>query len=385
MNSLLIITTIPATLCAFLLPFAARFRAAGWRVDAMACGISDNAECLQAFDRVWDVEWSRNPLDVRNFLVAPRVIREVVKTEQYDIIHVHTPVAAFVARYALKDLKKQRKFQVIYTAHGFHFHPLGKPLKNAVFLNLEKLAGPWTDYLVTINREDESAAKRYKILPPERVRYMPGIGVDLDRYSPNAVSEADVEQVRHEMGLNGENKLFLSAIEFIPRKHPQDVLKAFAKLARPDVHLAFAGDGPMLAQMQQLASDFGTKNQVHFLGHRRDVPTLMRASVATLLASEQEGLPRSVMESLSLEIPAIGTDIRGTRDLLEGGCGLLVKLGDIDGLAQAMAWVLDRPVAAREMAQRGRKSILAYELQNILKQYEALYAEINNQLSTINN
>ena len=385
MNSLLIITTIPATIRAFLLPFADRFRERGWRVDAMACGISDNAECLQAFERVWDVEWSRNPLDVRNFLVAPRVIREVVKTEQYDLIHVHTPVAAFVARYALKDLKKQRKFHVIYTAHGFHFHPLGKPLKNAVFLKLEQLAGPWTDYLVTINREDESAAKRYKILPPERVRYMPGIGVDIDRYSPDAVSKADVEQVRHEMGLNGQNQLFLSAIEFIPRKHPQDVLKAFAKLARPDVHLAFAGDGPILAEMQQLASDLGVKNQVHFLGHRRDVPTLMRASVATLLASEQEGLPRSIMESLSLEVPAIGTDIRGTRDLLEGGCGLLVKLGDIDGLAQAMAWVLDRPVAAREMAQRGRKSILAYELQNILKQYEALYAEINNQQSTINN
>ncbi len=78
-----------------------------------------------------------------------------------------------------------------------------------------------------------------------------------------------------------------------------------------------------------------------------------------------------------------GTDIRGTRDLLEGGCGLVVKLGDIDGLA--MAWVLDRPEAASEIVQRGRKSILACELQNSLKQYEALYAEINNQQSTINN
>src|SRR6476469_2259002 len=78
-----------------------------------------------------------------------------------------------------------------------------------------------------------------------------------------------------------------------------------------------------------------------------------------------------------------GTDIRGTRDLLEGGCGLLVKLGDIDGLAMAMAWVFDRPEASREMIQRRRKSILAYELQKILNQYEALYAEINNQQLTI--
>jgi glycosyltransferase involved in cell wall biosynthesis len=308
-------------------------------------------------------------------LATPQVIREVVKTEQYDIIHVHTPVAAFVARYALKDLKKQQKFQVIYTAHGFHFHPLGQPFKNAVFLNLEKLAGSWTDYLVTINREDESAAKRYKILPPERVRYMPGIGVDLDRYSPDAVSEADVKQVRQEMGLNEENQLFLSAIEFIPRKHPQDVLTAFAKLARPDVHLVFAGDGPMFAEMQQLASDLGVQNQVHFLGSRRDIATLMRASVATLLASEQEGLPRSIMESLSLEIPAIATNIRGNQELLESGCGILFDVGDIDEFAQAMAWMLDHPEDVREMGKRGRDRMATCDVWQIVKMHEELYAE----------
>ncbi|MFM9265953.1 glycosyltransferase family 4 protein [Tychonema sp. BBK16] len=375
MSSLLIITTVPGTIRAFLLPFAHHFREQGWKVHAMACGISENAECLQAFDRVWDVEWSRNPLDPRNFLAAPQVIREVVKTEKYDIIHVHTPVAAFVARYALKDLKKQQKFQVIYTAHGFHFHPLGKPLKNSVFLNLEKLAGPWTDYLVTINHEDESAAKRYKILPAERVRYMPGIGVDLDRYSPRAVAEADVAKVRQKMGLNEENQLFISAIEFIPRKHPQDVLTAFAKLARPDVHLVFAGDGPMFAEMQQLASDLGVQNQVHFLGSRRDVATLMRASVATLLASEQEGLPRSIMESLSLEIPVIATNIRGNQELLESGCGLLFDVGDIDGFAQAMAWMLDHPEDVREMGKRGRDRMATCDVGQIVKMHEELYAE----------
>jgi glycosyltransferase involved in cell wall biosynthesis len=385
MNSILMITTVPATLSAFLLPFASHFRERGWRVDAMAQGVSSCAECLQAFDRVWEVEWSRNPLDPKNLLVAPPAIQKVFLQENYDIVHVHTPVAAFVTRYALKGLRKQGKLKVIYTAHGFHFHPRGTPLKNAIFLALEKLAGSWTDYLVTINREDESAANHYQILPPERVRYMPGIGVDLDYYSPNVVAEAQLRRVHEELGITQENPLFLSVAEFIPRKHHQDVINAFAKLARPEVHLAFAGDGPLVEEMQELTSNLGVKDRVHFLGNRRDIPALMRASVATILASEQEGLPRSVMESLCLEVPAIGTDIRGTRDLLEGGVGLLVKLGDIEGLAQAMAWVLDHPVAAREMAQRGRKSILAYELQNILKQYEALYAEINNQQSTINN
>ncbi|MEG4320535.1 MULTISPECIES: glycosyltransferase family 4 protein [unclassified Microcoleus] len=375
MNSLLIVTTIPATLQAFLLPFALHFRKKGWKVDAMAQGISESAECLQAFDRVWDVKWSRNPLDPRNLILAPQIIREVVAQEAYDIIHVHTPVAAFVTRYALKDLKKQAKFKVIYTAHGFHFYRGGKPLKNTVFLNLEKLAGAWTDYLVVINREDEEAAKRYGILPSERVRYMPGIGVDIDYYSPDAISETDVKQVRQEMGITQENPLFLSVAEFIPRKHHRDVILAFAKLERSQVHLALAGDGPLMSEMRQLASDLKVEKRVHFLGERRDIPTLSRASAATLLASEQEGLPRCVMESFCLEIPVIGTDIRGIQDLLEGDCGFLIKVGDVEKLAEAMAWILDHPEDALAMGKRGRSRMATHDLQNIIKLHETLYNE----------
>lgn len=378
MNSLLVITTIPTTLRAFLLPFSYHFRAQGWRVDAMAQGISAVAECLQAFDRVWEVEWSRNPLDLKNLLVAPQMLQEVMEQEKYDIVHVHTPVAAFVSRYAFKNLKKQGS-KIIYTAHGFHFHSQGKSCKNAVFLTLEKLAGSWTDYLVVINREDELAAKRHHILPPERVRYMPGIGLDLDYYSPDAVAQAEVERVRQELGIIQGTPLFLSVAEFIPRKHHQDIIRAFAKLARPEVHLAFAGQGPLIDKMRNLAEDFGVKNQVHFLGRRDDISALMRTSVATLLVSEQEGLPRSVMESLALEIPVIGTKIRGTQELLEGGCGLLVEVKDIEGLAEAMAWVLEHPQEVRAMGKRGRERMAAYDLRHIVKLHEDLYAEALSQ------
>jgi glycosyltransferase involved in cell wall biosynthesis len=383
MNRLLIVTTVPETLN-FFIPLTHHLRAKGWRIDAMAREVSASSSHLKIFDRVWDVEWSRNPLEPQNLIVAPQQIRDVLSQQKYDIVNVSTPVAAFVTRYALNDLRKQGKLKLIYTAQGFHFYQGGAPHKNAIFLGLEKIAGPWTDYLVVVNREDESAAKRYGLISADRVRYIPGTGLNLDDFNPNAISEAEIVRVRQELGLAPENSLFLSVAEFIPRKRPGDILKAFAQLGRPQVHLAFAGNGLIFEEMQQLAAKLGIQNQVHFLGFRRDIPVLMRASAATVLASEHEGLPNCVMESLCLEVPAIGTDIRGTRDLLEGGCGLLVKLGDIDGLAQAMAWVLDRPVAAREMAQRGRKSILAYELQNILKQYEALYAEINNQQLTIN-
>lgn len=375
MNSLLFVTTIPGTLSSFLGPIASHFQAKGWQVDAIAQGISANPKCLEIFDRVWEVEWSRNPLDPQNLIVAPRQITEVLAQQGYDIVHVHTPVAAFVTRYALNGLRKRGRPKVIYTAHGFHFYHGGAPLKNAIFLALEKLAGRWTDYLVVINREDEEAAKRYRIVPTERTRYMPGIGVDIEHYSPNAVPEIEVLRVRQELGLALVTPLFLLVAEFIPRKRHHDVLKAFARLGRTEVHLAFAGDGLLMKEMQQLASDLGIQNQLHFLGLRQDIPTLVRASVATLLTSQQEGLPRSVMESLCLEIPVIGTEIRGTRELLEGGCGLLVKVGDVEGLAQAMAWVLDHPEDVQIMGKRGRERMATYDLGYILKLHEVLYSE----------
>jgi len=102
--------------------------------------------------------------------------------------------------------------------------------------------------------------------------------------------------------------------------------------------------------------------------------------VATVLASEQEGLPRCVMESLCLEVPVIGTDIRGIQDLLAGDCGLLVELGDVEQLSQAMTWILDHPIAAKAMGKRGRKLMASYDLQHILNLHEALYAEALEQV-----
>ncbi len=375
MNRLLMVTTIPDTLKAFLLPFARHFRAQGWRVDAMACGISNSPECLETFDHVWDVEWSRNPLDPRNLLVAPSIIQEVVQQAEYNIVHVHTPVAAFVCRYALSNFKYQQRPTIIYTAHGFHFHSGGQPLKNSVFIALEKLAGRWTDYLVVMNREDEQAARRLRLVLPERIRYMPGIGVNLQYYSSDASSNNEVERVRQQLDIAPDISLFVSVAEFIKRKRPQDILKAFACVNHPKAHLAFAGDGPLMEQMQHLASQLGIQHKVSFLGFRKDIPTLMRASVATILASEQEGLPRCVMESMCLGIPVIGTKIRGTQDLLSQDCGLLVKVGDIQELTGAIAWIINHPLEARILGERGKQRMAAYDVRHVIELHQKLYTE----------
>lgn len=369
------VTTVPVVLTNFLLPFATHFRDRGWQVDAMSCGFLADDSCHQFFDRLWEVQWSRNPLDPRNLVGTPAKIRAIVLREQYDIIHVHTPVAAFVTRFALKNRRKQIGTSIIYTAHGFHFLPGANPIKNAVFLALEKLASNWTDYLVTINREDEAAVKRHRLMSPGYSRYMPGIGVDLDYYNSQTIAPSAVAQIRSELGIGDATPLLLSVAEFTPRKRHQDTIAAIANLGRPEVHLAIAGSGFLLERMQQLAIDLGVADRIHFLGNRNDIPVLMKAAVANILVSDREGLPRSVLESLALGLPTIGTKIRGTQDLLAAGCGVLIDVGDVAGLVNAITWVLDCPEAANDMARRGRGQLAAYDLNAIVKLHEQLYAE----------
>ncbi|RKJ77983.1 MULTISPECIES: glycosyltransferase family 4 protein [unclassified Pyramidobacter] len=374
MKKLLIATTIQRTLRDFLLPYGDYFRAQGWQVDAMANARDPFPAAESHFDRFYAVDWGRRPLDPHNFARAPRAVRELVAREKYDIVHVHTPVAAFVARFALRGLRAARQVKVVYTAHGFHFFKGNSKIKNGLFIALEKLAGRWTDRLVVINREDYDAAQKHRIVPRENVALMPGIGVDLSRYSRGAVSDAQVAAAREEMRLTPEDRYILMIAEFNPGKRHRDAVRALARIEEPRLHLAFAGQGPLFAETQALARRCGVEKRCHFLGQRDDVPALLKGAAAAVLPSEREGLPRSILEAMAMGTPAIGADVRGTRDLLAGGCGTLVPVGDTEALAHAFHAVFGAPAPCREHVRRASEKVKNYAIERLQKMHEQLYA-----------
>lgn len=384
MNKLLIVTTIAGAIEDFILPFVHHYRGLGWQVDGVAVDITSNSACVAALNSVWDVPWSRNPLDPRNLIDAVPRIQEIVLHGNYDLVHVHTPVAALVTRYALSRLIFKRKPQVIYTVHGFHFHRQGNFITNQIFLNLERLGGRWTDYLITINREDEAAAKKHRLLPDERIFYTPGIGLELDKYDRDRVSIEEQAAIRVEIGLKEEDVLLLTVAEFTPNKRHRDQLMALKQLDRPEIHLALAGDGDTRSEIEQLAQELNLTQQVHFLGFRYDIPALICASRSLLLTSQREGLPRSIMEAFCAATPVIGTNIRGIQDLLADDCGLLVDVGDINALAKAIAQIVDRPQQAIELGKNGRRKIATYDVKNIIEQYNEIYDLALARLETIN-
>jgi glycosyltransferase involved in cell wall biosynthesis len=377
---MLIVTTVPLTIRAFLLPFADHYRSRGWTVDAATGSDALGTHWHRAFAHVWPVCWSRTAFAPDKLFRAALQIRSIAKAGRYDVVHLHTPIAAFVARLALRGVGAAKP-TVVYTAHGFHFHPAGGALSNAAFLTLERLAGRWTDALVVMNRADELAVRQHRIVPDEKLHVIPGIGVDRRRFSRELLAEHEVQAIRHQLGLDEDSPYVLMVAEFNKGKRHEDALRAFAMLGERRAHLVLVGVGPMRAKMRMLADRLGIGERVHFPGFIEDVAPWISGAHATLLPSEREGLPRSVLESQSMGTPVIGADVRGTRDLLAEGGGLIHPLGDIRGLSRAMSEVLTRSSPA--LPEETLTTRLArYEIGAVLRHYDTLFDELLRSRST---
>jgi glycosyltransferase involved in cell wall biosynthesis len=369
---ILLAASVPAHFRAFHLPWVKRLRELGCVVHGAADRITEMSECVAAFNEVHDVPFSRNPLDLRAASAAGHTIAPLMDQKQFDLVHVHTPVAAYITRKYAHPFRT-RGAKTVYTAHGFHFHSNGSPLTNFIFQTLEKRAGKWTDYLVVINHDDEAAAHDLKIVPPEDIFYMPGVGIDLDQFSPARVSAADIQRVRDELKLSSNDKLVTMVAELIRRKRHCDVIEAIARLNRSDIHVAFVGGGSRRTEIEARVARLGLGKTIHFLGYRRDIPALFRAATCSNLTSQFEGLPRSVMEALCLEVPVVGADARGIRDLLAGGGGIIVPIGDTARLAEAIRDLIDNPGKSRAIGAAGRRSMAPYSLPIVLSLHEQLY------------
>ncbi len=369
---LLYVTTVSPTVRHFLSPYAAHFRALGWRVDAAANGTMGDAVLLEAFDRVHELPLSRSPFDLNGLTRGIGAITRVLGSG-YDIVHVHTPIASFITRLTVRMLPPDVRPMVAYTAHGFHFHRGGHPVTNAVFLTAERLAGRWTDRLVVINDEDYEAARHHRIVSPQHLVRMPGIGINTDLYARSSVEPDAFNRARQEVGVGTETPLFVAVGEMNRNKRPSDAVGALALMRHADAHLVFVGDGPERARVETLAELNGVRHRVWLPGFVEDVLPLVGSATALIMPSKREGLARSIMEALALEVPVIASTARGNRELVDAD-GFVVPTGDLHALAMNMDWLIDHPADRRAMGRRGRSRMVErYDLRNLTRLHEELY------------
>ena len=106
-------------------------------------------------------------------------------------------------------------------------------------------------------------------------------------------------------------------------------------------HLALAGSGSLEAALKQQAETLGVSERVHFLGHLDNMPAFYQSIDVFCLPSFKEGFPLSSLEAQSCNVPAVVTDVGGSKETLCTECGLAVPAGDSSALATALRHQLE--------------------------------------------
>lgn len=364
----LYITTIGATMT-FFKELIRGLLDQGHAVDIM-CNESDFLvpDCYREWGcAVYQHDCARFPLSPGN-LKAVSQISELVRKNQYDIVHCHTPVAAMCTRIACIEVRK-RGTKVFYTAHGFHFFK-GAPLQNwRLYYPVEKICSYFTDVLITINQEDYHLAQRK--MKAGRVEYIPGVGVDVEKFRNTQV---DRKQKRAELGIPADATLLLSVGELNRNKNQQVIIRALVKLNDSSIHYAVVGIGNQMDALKSLAEELGVAKQVHFLGFRNDVAELCHTADMFCFPSQREGLGLAAVEAMAAGLPVIAADNRGTREyMVNGKTGFVCKHDDVVAFANAIYRLQQNVRLKQEIGVANKKRVESFDINNVISLMERIY------------
>ncbi len=156
----------------------------------------------------------------------------------------------------------------------------------------------------------------------------------LDRLFEVPLREPEVSAAK------GDRLRILNVAGLVPRKNHSVLLRAFARAFSTEsgVELRIAGDGPLRSQLQREARGLGIGPRVVFLGEveRDKVLREMQACDLFALSSDYETFGVVLIEALACGRPVVSTRCGGPEDVVHDGNGLLVPVGDVEALAQAL-------------------------------------------------
>ena len=297
-----------------------------------------------------------------NDVMALRSVVGRLRDIQPHIIHTHTAKAGVVGRLAARLAPIGAR--VVHTFHGHLLHGYFSPVKTRGLIAAEARLARSSDRLIAVSpqvRDDLLSAgighqKQYEVIPP---------GVSLGDLP-------DRESARAALHIQSENHVVLLLGRITRIKRPD----RFAEAARivhqqiPNTHFLIAGSGDLDAELRE--SMAGLPSSV--LGWRSDIESLLAASDALVVTSDNEGTPLSVIQAGLAGVPTVGTRVGGMESVVDSGqTGLLVD-PDARAVADGLVTLLERQPDRSAMGAEARRQMNAkFSTQAMIESHADLY------------
>ena len=173
----------------------------------------------------------------------------------------------------------------------------------------------------------------------------------------------------------------ISVGRLYPQKNQKMMIEAFAQVSEryPDWKLVIYGEGYLRKDLESLVERLKVKDKVLLPGRCETVIEEVAKSKVFCLSSDYEGMSNAMIEALCVGTPVISTKVSGADELIfDGENGLLVKIGDTEGLAQAFVKLLSNQELREKIGIEGQKLATLFNTDAIVDQWEELVKRFKN-------
>jgi len=209
------------------------------------------------------------------------------------------------------------------------------------------------DRLLVVSRDLERIAITRDGARADRIRVIPN-GCDSRIFHLRSKLAA-----RSELGVAPEATLLLYVGRLVPEKGLRELLEAMTimRRSREALRLAFIGDGPMRAEIEEATGGTGS-NDIALLGAMDPlaVSNWMTAADVVVLPSYSEGHPNVLVEALACGRPFVATPVGGVVEIADESCSILVPPRDPAALARGILEAVSRDWDEAELAKRHSRS-----------------------------
>ncbi len=285
---------------------------------------------------------------------------------RYDVVHIHSPSVAALARPVVRARSRPRRPALVYTEHNRwpSYRPATRVANRATF--------GFDDATIAVSEDVRtSIAARLR----GRVEVVVH-GVDRARVLAVAVER---DAVRRELGIADGEVLAVTVANLRAQKNYPGLLEA-ARLVRDRglaVRFVAAGQGPLEADVQARHAALGLGDDFRLLGYRDDATRLIAAADCFVLASHHEGLPVSVMEALVAGVPVVAPAVGGLPEAVTSGDdGLLVAPGDPAALADAIGCIATDAALRDRLARGARVAGERFASEHAVRRIEEIYRSV---------
>jgi glycosyltransferase involved in cell wall biosynthesis len=292
-----------------------------------------------------------------------RRFRRLLLAERPDILHLHSPLIAGVARIIVRTLPRGQRPRLISTEHNsWQSYSTGTRWMNALLYRHD-------DARLAVSEDVRRSIWRRSREGVEVVVH----GLVLDDIERVAGTR---DATRAQLGVDQGEVLICTVANFRSEKAYPDLLRAARLALNSGLPLVFAavGQGPLEAEIRAMHAELELEDRFRLLGYREDVLAVLTASDIFALASRFEGFPIAVMEALVAGVPLAVTSVGGIRDSVTDGVeGRVVPAGYPEQLAAAIVELASNSDMRAQMAANARIQGQKFDIALAVRRIERIY------------